>query len=40
MHLRPFALSALHSATTGGRRYHMYMGTLTLIMLIDRKSVV
>jgi Ni/Fe-hydrogenase subunit HybB-like protein len=34
MHLKPFALSALHSATTGGRRYHMYMGTLTLIMLI------
>jgi len=34
MHLKPFALSALHSATTGGRRYHMYMGTLTLIMLV------
>ncbi|MGK2934404.1 MAG: sulfate reduction electron transfer complex DsrMKJOP subunit DsrP [Gemmatimonadaceae bacterium] len=34
MHLRPFALSALHSATTGGRRYHLWMGTLTLIMLV------
>ena len=34
MHLKPFALSALHSATTGGRRYHLWMGTLTLIMLV------
>ncbi len=34
MHLKPFALSALHSATSGGRRYHIWMGTLTLIMLV------
>lgn len=34
MHLKPFALNALHSATTGGRRYHMWMGALTLIMLL------
>jgi Ni/Fe-hydrogenase subunit HybB-like protein len=34
VHLKPFALSALHSATTGGRRYHLWMGTLTLIMLV------
>ncbi|HEX6252075.1 MAG TPA: NrfD/PsrC family molybdoenzyme membrane anchor subunit [Gemmatimonadaceae bacterium] len=34
MHLKPFALSALHAATTGGRRYHLWMGTLTLIMLV------
>lgn len=33
MHLKPFALSALNSATSGGRRYHMWMGSLTLIML-------
>lgn len=34
MHLRPFALSALQSATSGGRRYHVWMGSLTLIMLV------
>ena len=34
MHLKPFALSALNSATSGGRRYHLWMGTLTLIMLV------
>jgi Ni/Fe-hydrogenase subunit HybB-like protein len=33
-HLRAFFLSALDSATTGGRSYHVWMGTLTLIMLI------
>jgi Ni/Fe-hydrogenase subunit HybB-like protein len=33
MHLRPFLLSALDSATSGGPRYHLWMGTLTLIML-------
>ena len=33
MHLKPFVLSALRSATTGGRRYHVWMGSLTLIML-------
>ncbi len=34
MHLKPFALSALHSVTTGGRRYHLWMASLTLIMLV------
>ena len=34
MHLKPFAVSALRSATSGGRRYHLWMGTLTLIMLV------
>lgn len=34
MHLKPFLLSAVHSATTGGRRYHVWMGTLTLIILV------
>jgi len=33
VHLRHFALNALHSATTGGRRYHVWMGILTAIML-------
>jgi Ni/Fe-hydrogenase subunit HybB-like protein len=33
-HLKAFFLSALDSATTGGRRYHIWMGLLTLIMLI------
>lgn len=33
MHLRAFLLTALDSATSGGRRYHLWMGTLTLIML-------
>jgi Ni/Fe-hydrogenase subunit HybB-like protein len=33
-HLRAFLLTALSSATTGGRRYHLWMGSLTLIMLI------
>lgn len=33
MHLRAFAQNALHSATSGGRRYHLWMGALTLIML-------
>jgi len=33
VHLKPFLASALRSATTGGRRYHVWMGTLTLIML-------
>jgi Ni/Fe-hydrogenase subunit HybB-like protein len=33
-HLRSFFLQALDSATTGGRRYHLWMGALTLIMLI------
>lgn len=34
MHLKPFLLTALDSATSGGRRYHVWMGTLTVIMLI------
>ena len=34
MHLKPFLLTALDSATSGGRRYHLWMGTLTIIMLI------
>jgi Ni/Fe-hydrogenase subunit HybB-like protein len=33
VHLKPFALSALRSATTGGRRYHVWMGSLTALML-------
>jgi molybdopterin-containing oxidoreductase family membrane subunit len=34
VHLKPFALAALSSATSGGRRYHLWMGGLTLIMLV------
>jgi molybdopterin-containing oxidoreductase family membrane subunit len=34
VHLKPFALSALQLATSGGRRYHLWMGSLTLIMLV------
>jgi len=34
VHLIPFLLSALKSATTGGRRYHLWMGILTAIMLV------
>jgi molybdopterin-containing oxidoreductase family membrane subunit len=34
MHLKAFFLSALDSATSGGRRYHLWMASLTLIMLI------
>ncbi|MDH3272330.1 MAG: polysulfide reductase NrfD [Gemmatimonadota bacterium] len=33
MHLKWFLLSALKSATSGGRRYHLWMGSLTLVML-------
>jgi molybdopterin-containing oxidoreductase family membrane subunit len=33
MHLGAFLRTGLASATTGGRRYHVWMGTLTLIML-------
>ena len=33
MHLRSFALSSLRSATNGGRRYHVWMGGLTVVML-------
>jgi molybdopterin-containing oxidoreductase family membrane subunit len=34
VHLKPFLQSALHSATSGGRRYHLWMGSLTLIILV------
>ncbi|HSA55152.1 MAG TPA: NrfD/PsrC family molybdoenzyme membrane anchor subunit [Gemmatimonadaceae bacterium] len=34
MHLTAFARSALDAATNGGRRYHVWMGTLTLIILV------
>ena len=34
MHLKWFLLSGLRSATTGGRRYHLWMGTLTLFMML------
>jgi Ni/Fe-hydrogenase subunit HybB-like protein len=33
-HLKAFFLTALDSATAGGRRYHLWRGALTLIMLI------
>ena len=34
MHLKPFLLSALNSATSGGRRDHVWMASLTLIILV------
>ena len=34
MHLTAFARSAVHSATTGGPRYHLWMATLTCIILL------
>src|SRR5687767_13812716 len=34
MHLRPFLLTALDSATSGGRRYHLWMGALTVVILV------
>jgi Ni/Fe-hydrogenase subunit HybB-like protein len=33
MHLKAFVLTAIDSATSGGRRYHLWMGGLTLVML-------
>ncbi len=33
-HLKHFLVTALDSATSGGRRYHVWMGSLTLIMII------
>lgn len=33
MHLKAFLLTALDSATSGGRAYHVWMGALTLVML-------
>jgi molybdopterin-containing oxidoreductase family membrane subunit len=34
VHLRAFFLSALRSATTGDRKYHLWMGSLTAVMLL------
>jgi Ni/Fe-hydrogenase subunit HybB-like protein len=34
VHLKPFVLNALDSATSGGRRYHLWMGSLTLVILV------
>jgi molybdopterin-containing oxidoreductase family membrane subunit len=34
VHLRPFLASALRSVTTGGRGYHLWMGSLTAVMLL------
>lgn len=34
MHLKAFLLQALDSATSGDRQYHLWMGVLTLVMLI------
>ena len=33
MHVKAFALNALKSATSGGRRYHAWMAVLTVVML-------
>jgi len=33
-HLRAFLLSALQSVTSGGRRYYLWMGSLTAVMLV------
>jgi molybdopterin-containing oxidoreductase family membrane subunit len=34
MHLRAFFLSGLHGVTSGGRGYHLWMGSLTAVMLL------
>ena len=34
MHLIPFFRSAVIAATSGGRKYHLWMGALTLVMFI------
>ena len=34
MHLKPFVVHAITSATSGGRRYHLWMASLTLIILV------
>jgi Ni/Fe-hydrogenase subunit HybB-like protein len=34
MHLKAFLLDALDAVTSGGRRYHLWMGALTLIMMV------
>ncbi len=33
-HLKPFLVNALDAATSGGRTYHLWMGGLTLVMLL------
>jgi molybdopterin-containing oxidoreductase family membrane subunit len=33
VHLKPFVVHAIRSATSGGRRYHLWMASLTLIIL-------
>jgi molybdopterin-containing oxidoreductase family membrane subunit len=38
MHLTAFLRTALHSATTGGRRYHLWMGSLTALILFGAYS--
>ena len=37
-HLKPFVLSAVRSATTGGPRYHAWMGTLSILMVVGALS--
>jgi Ni/Fe-hydrogenase subunit HybB-like protein len=34
VHLKPFLLTAVKSATSGGGRYHLWMGSLTFIILL------
>jgi Ni/Fe-hydrogenase subunit HybB-like protein len=34
VHFKAFVLTALDSATSGGRRYHVWMASLTLVMLV------
>jgi Ni/Fe-hydrogenase subunit HybB-like protein len=34
VHLKPFLLTALDSATSGSRRYHWWMGSLTAVILL------
>jgi len=34
MHLRAFLLSALRGVTSGGHRYHVWMGSLSVVMLV------
>jgi molybdopterin-containing oxidoreductase family membrane subunit len=33
VHLKPFVAHAIHAVTSGGRRYHLWMATLTLVIL-------
>jgi molybdopterin-containing oxidoreductase family membrane subunit len=33
-HLRAFLLHALHAVTSGGRRYHLWLGSLLAVMLV------